>query len=285
MKEQRTISEKQLKHLEKARKILEEKNPNWRGCRPNKKNDVLYWRINHPNGTKTECKNDTGITYSTIRKYWDLPLEEFNEEEYFKQKIKQKQNEEKRNIKKIKKETGQIRSKTNFFLPNQKIGPNNIEYIKEDNPYISPQGVQQRKAIFKCPICGKEFSCFIKDILSGAVKGCGNHSSIGEDKIAKIFDKNNIEYVRQKSYDDLKSKNNRFYRYDFYLPKYNTLIEYDGEQHYKEGFGKGPEYLKEVQQNDKIKNQYAIDHNIKLIRIPYTDYDKINYNYIIDKIF
>ena len=58
---------------------------------------------------------------------------------------------------------------------------------------------------------------------------------------------------------------------DFYLPKHKIGIEYDGIQHYqpRELFG-GLSRFKEVKRHDKIKNQYCIEHGIKLIRIPYT---------------
>jgi hypothetical protein len=44
-------------------------------------------------------------------------------------------------------------------------------------------------------------------------------------------------------------------------------------QHYYPYFGKvSVEY---IQHNDKIKTKFCEDNNIKLIRIKYTDYDKI----------
>ena len=56
----------------------------------------------------------------------------------------------------------------------------------------------------------------------------------------------------------------------------NCLVEYDGEQHFqnREFFG-GEEAFKKRQHNDQIKNQYCKDNNIKLIRIPYWDFDNI----------
>ena len=32
---------------------------------------VRVWRIEHPDGTKSQCKSETGLTYPTIRKWWD----------------------------------------------------------------------------------------------------------------------------------------------------------------------------------------------------------------------
>ena len=63
---------------------------------------------------------------------------------------------------------------------------------------------------------------------------------------------------------------------DFYLPKLQIGIEYDGEQHFrpfsfnKAGLNKKQENLRKVQQRDQRKNKYCAEHNIKLIRIPYT---------------
>jgi very-short-patch-repair endonuclease len=60
----------------------------------------------------------------------------------------------------------------------------------------------------------------------------------------------------------------RSLRFDFYIPEQNTVIEFDGEQHFiKRGkFGDKFETLKE---NDIIKNEYCLNNNIKLIRIHY----------------
>ena len=58
---------------------------------------------------------------------------------------------------------------------------------------------------------------------------------------------------------------------DFYLPKYNIGIEYDGIQHYqsKEFFG-GTKGYQTIHERDIRKNKYCKDNNITLIRIPYT---------------
>ena len=53
-----------------------------------------------------------------------------------------------------------------------------------------------------------------------------------------------------------------------------TLLEYDGEQHYKP-YRKNQKALTLTQYHDAIKNQYCEDHKIPLIRIPYWDKDKI----------
>lgn len=106
---------------------------------------------------------------------------------------------------------------------------------------------------------------------------CGMNKSRGEDRIALFLDNNNVKYVRQKRFNGCKNK--RRLPFDFHLPKYNILIEYDGEHHYDtwrlEDKDKAYEKLMIVKKNDKIKNKYCRDNNIKLIRIPYWDFDNI----------
>lgn len=63
-------------NLEIARMIQNKKDPNklWinRKGRPiTKRQEVIRWRKENPSGSKSECKNATGISYPTIRKYWN----------------------------------------------------------------------------------------------------------------------------------------------------------------------------------------------------------------------
>jgi hypothetical protein len=59
--------------------------------------------------------------------------------------------------------------------------------------------------------------------------------------------------------------------FDFWIPSLNTLIEYDGEQHFRANpFFGGVESLKQTQRRDKIKALYARRHGKKLIRIKHT---------------
>ena len=60
------------------------------------------------------------------------------------------------------------------------------------------------------------------------------------------------------------------------MPEYNILIEYDGEQHFKPIFTwDNEDSFKQRQLHDKMKNDYAIQHNFILIRIPYTHYNNL----------
>jgi very-short-patch-repair endonuclease len=50
-----------------------------------------------------------------------------------------------------------------------------------------------------------------------------------EEYFIKIFKKNQIKFIREKTFQDLKKGK---FRYDFYLPNENILIEIDGEYHF-----------------------------------------------------
>lgn len=100
------------------------------------------------------------------------------------------------------------------------------------------------------------------------------YSSKGEDKIASILQDNFIEFERQKTFPDCKSKLSL--RFDFYLPSKNICIEYDGELHYYpiSYFG-GIKHLQETNERDKIKNKYCEQNGIRLIRIPFYERENI----------
>jgi len=93
--------------------------------------------------------------------------------------------------------------------------------------------------------------------------------SKGEKRIADYLNKKGMRYEYQKKYDDCRDINPL--PFDFYLPQYDILIEFDGYQHYHEvqRFGE----LKYVQKHDKIKTNYCLKNGITLIRIPYWELD------------
>lgn len=77
-------------------------------------------------------------------------------------------------------------------------------------------------------------------------------------------------YKREKKYPDLKYVDHL--RFDFYLKKFNALIEYNGEQHYLpvECWG-GKDALLKRQLCDELKAQYCKDNNIPLLIIKYDE--------------
>jgi len=109
----------------------------------------------------------------------------------------------------------------------------------------------------------------------------------GERRISYYLMNNKITYTPQKIYNNLIGLKNGNLSYDFYLPDYNLLIEYQGNFH----DGSGTEFtkinLKQQQEHDKRKKKYALDNNINLLEIWYWDYDNIEEilnSYLGDKI-
>ena len=88
--------------------------------------------------------------------------------------------------------------------------------------------------------------------------------SKGEIEVREWLENHNITYKRQHRFADLKK-----YPYDFYLPDFNLLIEYNGIQHY-ENIPYFHNSLKEIQERDARKEKYCAENNIRLVVIPYT---------------
>lgn len=128
------------------------------------------------------------------------------------------------------------------------------------------------KILMQCPK-GHEFEMCIHDFKQGNRCPKCNESK-GENKISKFLDNKNIEYIRQYRIDDCRCL--RTLPFDFYLSKYNCYIEYDGKQHYLYGgFGTDLLELMNLKYRDDIKTNYCKDNNIKLIRIPYWEFNNI----------
>lgn len=128
----------------------------------------------------------------------------------------------------------------------------------------------QTPTLFEHTPCGFKWKCRPNDILCKApCPRC--HSSKGEMKIENFLKKNNFQYETQKRFNDLKGLS-----YDFYLIELNTLIEFQGEQHYMpiKHFG-GEEKFQYQIKNDQKKKQYAKDNNYTLLKIKYTDINDI----------
>jgi len=85
---------------------------------------------------------------------------------------------------------------------------------------------------------------------------------------------NNISF-KQHYYVNI---DNKKYYYDFYINN-QYFIEYDGSQHFyyrKDGTWNNKNNFIKLQENDNIKNQYCLNNNIPLIRIPYIIYKTLN---------
>lgn len=108
------------------------------------------------------------------------------------------------------------------------------------------------------------------DITTQNKTSCGCINSRGEAKILEWLIQNNIYFEQQKTFDSCRfPKSNYLAKFDFYLPKYNLIIEYNGKQHYaQDGSGWG-ESLKDIQSRDLYKQNWCKNNNIQMLIIPY----------------
>lgn len=136
------------------------------------------------------------------------------------------------------------------------------------------------KIKIRCNDCGKVFYAAPNHLLEGHACGCTR--SRGEEKIKLYLDKHNIRYIEQKRFEDCYDK--KPLSYDFFVPQYNLLIEFQGRQHYypTERFG-GEQQFKIQKKHDRIKKNYAKKHNFNLLEISYKEYNQVDN--ILDKIF
>ena len=97
----------------------------------------------------------------------------------------------------------------------------------------------------------------------------------GEERIAGFLKEKEIKFIPQKTFDDLKDI--KKLSYDFYLPDYNLLIEFNGGQHYEftPFFHKDAHDFHRQLHHDWLKRKYARENGIELISIPYWEYDNI----------
>ena len=158
-----------------------------------------------------------------------------------------------------------------------------IDHIKSDiesingNILLNPNdysGVFDRNLRIKCS-CGNIFITSYANYMNAGVTRCHRCSckeSSGEKIIREFFEKNNIAYEQEKRFKDC--RDTKPLPFDFYIPSKCTIVEFDGQHHYKAI--RGYDSLAKTQKHDKIKNEYCEKHNIRLIRIPYWEGHNIN---------
>ncbi len=141
------------------------------------------------------------------------------------------------------------------IIHNRKYDYNKLSYINS-----------RTKITVICPLHG-EWNITPAAHLNG--KGCPHCcSSKGEEHIAKLLRECDIQYKRQKRFSTC--RNVKTLPFDFYLPEFDILIEYQGQQHYT-GWKGDKTNLLYIQHRDAIKYQWAKKNNYKLFYITYKD--------------
>ena len=179
--------------------------------------------------------------------------------------------------------------------------------------YGTPKITIAKKYFCVCQICGKEAEILSSDfkISYEDERGfypeicCSCHTvSSFEAKTMDIFNQLGVTYIREKSFEGLTGDLGGALRFDFALykscdengtPKIDLLIELQGPHHYKKGYYDefGDYITDDTNQNirknlddrfmrqlsyDKRKEEYCVQHGIKLECIKYTvsnDYERL----------
>lgn len=123
--------------------------------------------------------------------------------------------------------------------------------------------------------CGHEWFASVR---CRTVRGNGCpvcQDSKGEVQVERVLKQLGINYTKQKRFNECRDK--RSLPFDFFLDELNTLIEYQGKQHYEPlNFGGDCKNMFElIKKHDTIKEDWCKENGIKLIVIPYTKFKEI----------
>jgi len=144
--------------------------------------------------------------------------------------------------------------------------PELVKFLVNKNDSLKYTIGERKKLTVKCINCGYEKKMYLYNLIRqgfGCPK-CSDGIPYPEKFIFNILEQLlNDNFKVQLSKKDFKWCEN--YRYDFYIDKINCIIETHGLQHYEEhinGNWNRNKSLKDIQENDKIKEQLAKENGI-----------------------
>lgn len=158
------------------------------------------------------------------------------------------------------------------------IKDNNLQMEIVDNNYVNTKTPIK----CRCIIHNIVYKTQPKTILYRHSSGCPRcFQSVGEYKLKNVLDNLGFNVIPQYSFDDCIYKNKL--RFDYYDENKKIAFEYQGQQHYYPvNFGgisndDADKAFKETIIRDKIKKMYCNKNNIKLICVPYWEYDNMEH--------
>ena len=163
-----------------------------------------------------------------------------------------------------------------------------IVVSRNTEPLLNTDG----RAMWNCLCkCGNKYIASGKLLREGKVTSCGcRRQSLGEEKIEKLLLENNINYAKEYLVNVRKELIYQHHkaRFDFAIFDDNNnllyFIEYDGLQHFEEnirenGLGwNSRESYEKIHERDILKDNWCKEHNIPLIRIPFTILSELTIN-------
>lgn len=127
-----------------------------------------------------------------------------------------------------------------------------------------------------CISCNTDYSTTAAKEFNANTPGlCNKCRSSTTQPIVELctyMDSIGVRYTLEKRFKDCINPTTRYVLpFDIYLDELNILVEYDGIHHFVDDvYSKGSNSLYGQQYRDNIKSVYALNNNIQLIRIPYT---------------
>lgn len=98
--------------------------------------------------------------------------------------------------------------------------------------------------------------------------------SKGEKLVHGVLKGSGMRFYQEFYFDELRVAGKmKLLFFDFYLPDYQVVIEFDGQQHYTREFNGKP--IVNGERNDFLKTSFCFKRGIKLLRIKYTDIDRV----------
>nr|DAP95930.1 MAG TPA: restriction enzyme [Caudoviricetes sp.] len=158
--------------------------------------------------------------------------------------------------------------------------PHLVKYFADKDDAGKYNYLSNKKVNMKCPYCGEEKYMRIADLYNQGFSCpcCSDGLSIGEKIMYIILEDNEIDFIKEYMFDNAK------YKYDFYLNKFNMIIETNGKQHYEETtISRGTRCFEDEVLNDKNKKDFALSNDVE--KYIYIDCRKSDVEYIINSIY
>ena len=140
--------------------------------------------------------------------------------------------------------------------------PELVKYFKYEEDTHRTTVCSKKKFMMVCPFCKNE-QMYSTDNLSTngfSCKRCGDGISYGEKFVYSMLRELNIDFITQLSHTTFSWCEK--YKYDFYIPSINTIVEVHGRQHYFDEESAKNELYGYCHDNDVVKEKLAMDNGI-----------------------
>ena len=140
--------------------------------------------------------------------------------------------------------------------------PEFVKYFKYEEDTHKTTACSKKKFMMICPFCGNEQMYSTDDLSANgfSCKRCGDGISYGEKFVYSMLRELNIDFITQLSHTTFSWCGK--YKYDFYIPNINTIVEVHGRQHYFDEESAKNELYGYCHDNDVAKEKLAMANEI-----------------------